>query len=143
MKIAELGVGTKAEEVFKSEGIETLFPPQADAIKAGVMEGDSMVVCTPTASGKTVIAELASLNAMKKGGQVVYVVPLRALASEKYKDFKKWEKLYQDDPLREDAYIRATRVRVMLEAVEPVLDESAIPGDSVMREFIGGSTLEY
>lgn len=88
-----MGVGSKAEEIFQSEGIETLFPPQEDAVKAGVRDGDSMVVCTPTASGKTVIAELAALNAVKRGGQVVYVVPLRALASEKYKDFLKWEKL--------------------------------------------------
>lgn len=92
MIISELGLGAKAEEIFKSDGIETLYPPQEQAVKAGVMQGKSLVVCTPTASGKTVIAELAALNAVKKGGQVVYVVPLRALASEKYKDFKKWER---------------------------------------------------
>lgn len=57
--------------------------------------------------------------------------------------FIKWEKQYRDDALREDAYTRATRVRALLEAVEPVEDDSAIPGDSVMREFIGGSTLAY
>jgi uridine kinase len=57
--------------------------------------------------------------------------------------FQRWEELYRDDPLREDAYIRAARVRQMLEAVEPMEDDSAIPGDSVLREFIGGSTLEY
>ncbi len=93
MKITDLGLGAKAEGIFKGEGIETLFPPQEQAVKAGVMEGKSLLICTPTASGKTVIAELAALNAVKKGGQVVYVVPLRALASEKFKDFKKWEKL--------------------------------------------------
>lgn len=93
MKVSELGLGAKAEETFRSEGVETLFPPQEQAVKGGVMSGASMVICTPTASGKTVIAELAALSALRKGGQVVYVVPLRALASEKYKDFKKWEKL--------------------------------------------------
>ncbi|MFA7227531.1 MAG: ATP cone domain-containing protein [Melioribacteraceae bacterium] len=55
--------------------------------------------------------------------------------------FKEWEKKYQGDPLREDAYIRAARVRKMLEALDPMEDDSAIPGDSVLREFIGGSTL--
>ncbi|MBI3125944.1 MAG: response regulator SirA [Ignavibacteriales bacterium] len=55
--------------------------------------------------------------------------------------FKEWEKKYQGDPLREDAYIRASRVRKMLEAIEPMEDDSAIPGDSVLREFIGGSTM--
>jgi uridine kinase len=57
-------------------------------------------------------------------------------------DFAEWEKKYSNDPLREDAYIRAARVRKMLEAIEPVEDDSPVPGDSVLREFIGGSTLE-
>ncbi len=57
--------------------------------------------------------------------------------------FKEWEKKYEGDPLREDAYIRASRTRKMLEAIEPVEDDSPIPGDSVLREFIGGSTLNY
>lgn len=55
--------------------------------------------------------------------------------------FKEWEKKYNGDPLREDAYTRAARVRKMLEAIEPMEDDSAIPGDSVLREFIGGSTM--
>ncbi|MEW6652469.1 MAG: ATP cone domain-containing protein [Bacteroidota bacterium] len=55
--------------------------------------------------------------------------------------FKEWEKKYNGDPLRVDAYTRASRVRKMLEAIEPVEDESAIPGDSVLREFIGGSSM--
>jgi uridine kinase len=57
--------------------------------------------------------------------------------------FTEWESKYRDDPLREDAFLRASRVRTMLDAVEPVEDDSAIPGDSVLREFIGGSTLAY
>lgn len=55
--------------------------------------------------------------------------------------FKEWEKKYQGDPLREDAYVRAARVYKMLDAIEPMEDDSAIPGDSVLREFIGGSTM--
>jgi len=31
----------------------------------------------------------------------------------------------------------------VLEAIEPMEDDSAIPGDSVLREFIGGSTINY
>ncbi len=57
--------------------------------------------------------------------------------------FKEWEKKYEGDPLREDAFIRASRTRKMLESIEPVEDDSSIPGDSVLREFIGGSTLNY
>jgi uridine kinase len=60
-----------------------------------------------------------------------------------FESFKQWEELYRDDPLREDAYRRAARVRQMLEAIEPIEDDSPIPGDSVLREFIGGSSLSY
>lgn len=57
--------------------------------------------------------------------------------------FEEWERKYSNDPLRTDAYERATRVRKILEEIEPVDDDSAVPGDSVLREFIGGSTLNY
>ncbi len=58
-------------------------------------------------------------------------------------EFARWETLYVDDPLREDALKRATRVHKVLSSIEPVTDESSIPTDSVLREFIGGSSLEY
>ncbi|NWF49893.1 MAG: response regulator SirA [Ignavibacteriaceae bacterium] len=57
------------------------------------------------------------------------------------KNFIEWEKIYKDDPLRQDAFERAARVRKMLEDVEGVDDDSPVPSDSVLREFIGGSSL--
>lgn len=57
--------------------------------------------------------------------------------------FKEWEKKYKGNPLREDAYERASRIAKILEAVEPVENDCAIPRDSILREFIGGSSLNY
>jgi len=57
--------------------------------------------------------------------------------------FRQWVETYRDDPLREDAFQRAERVRDLLEAVNPVTDESPIPPDSLLREFIGGSCYTY
>jgi len=57
--------------------------------------------------------------------------------------FEEWTADYRGDPLREDAYERASRVAGMLKSVHPVGDENMIPSDSVIREFIGGSTLKY
>ncbi|MBN2457895.1 DEAD/DEAH box helicase [Candidatus Woesearchaeota archaeon] len=69
--------------------ITELRPAQEKAIDSGLLEGKSLLVCTPTASGKTLIAELAMMNNIYKGiGKAVYIVPLKALASEKYRDFK-------------------------------------------------------
>jgi uridine kinase len=57
--------------------------------------------------------------------------------------FEKWAEQYRDDPLREDAFTRAERVVHLLRSVTPVEDDSAIPPDSLLREFIGGSCYEY
>jgi uridine kinase len=57
--------------------------------------------------------------------------------------FQKWAGQYRDDPLRRDALLRAERVSHLLQAVTPVEDESPIPPDSLLREFIGASCYEY
>ncbi len=82
------------KQVLDKSGIAKLNPVQEEALKLGLLEGESLVVAAPTASGKTLVAEFAALNAIKKGMKVVYIVPLRALASEKYHEFKeKYESL--------------------------------------------------
>jgi helicase len=76
-------------EVLKKSGIEELYPPQAEAIRRGVLNGKNMVVAIPTAAGKSLIAELAMLKSVLiDRGKCIYIVPLRALASEKYEDFR-------------------------------------------------------
>jgi helicase len=80
----------KIYSVLKKRGFETLRPSQTKSINAGLFEDKSLLVCTPTASGKTLVAELAILNAIfHDKGKAIYVVPLKALASEKFKDFKR------------------------------------------------------
>lgn len=77
-------------EVLVKEGIQTLRPSQLKALEAGLLEFKSLLICTPTASGKTLIAEIAALHAISRGiGKAVYIVPLKALANEKFKEFKK------------------------------------------------------
>ncbi|MCR4335323.1 MAG: DEAD/DEAH box helicase [archaeon] len=76
------------ELVKHHNGFDSFNPMQKKAIDAGVLE-KSIVVSSPTASGKTVVAELASLNSiLKNRKKVVYTCPLRALASEHSNDFK-------------------------------------------------------
>jgi len=79
--------------ILKKRGIKDLFPPQAIAVEKGLFSNKNMVIAVPTASGKTLIAELAMLWDIIRGGKCLYVVPLRALASEKYETFKEWEKI--------------------------------------------------
>jgi helicase len=68
-----------------------LFPPQRDAVRAGALAGKNLVLASPTASGKTLVAELCALKHVVDGdGKVLYLSPLRALASEKWDEFKKY-----------------------------------------------------
>jgi helicase len=69
--------------------IKDFRPGQIKAIDKGLFDNKNLLICTPTASGKTLIAEMAFLNSvMNRKGKTLYIVPLRALASEKYRDFK-------------------------------------------------------
>ncbi|MFC6961397.1 ATP-dependent DNA helicase [Halocatena marina] len=74
-----------------SAGVKELYPPQANAVEAGVTEGENVVASVPTASGKTLIAELAMISSVARGGKALYIVPLRALASEKHREFEQYE----------------------------------------------------
>lgn len=75
-------------KILSSVGLRELYPPQSLTIKAGLLEKeDSFVISAPTASGKTLIAEMAILKSfLERRGKALYLVPLRALAREKYED---------------------------------------------------------
>jgi helicase len=77
--------------------IEKLRPAQEKAVSAGLFDDKNLVICTPTASGKTLIAEMAGVKGIIEGmGKTIYVVPLKALANEKFKEFKnKYGKLFR------------------------------------------------
>jgi len=93
MNVADIsGVPDGVAEFLGERGIEELYPPQAEAVESGLTRGESVVASVPTASGKTLIAELAMLGAVKRGGKALYIVPLRALASEKAAEFEALER---------------------------------------------------
>lgn len=80
----------KIYSLLETKGFEELRPSQYKSIDAGLFEDKNLLVCTPTASGKTLVAEFAFLNAvLHDKGKAAYIVPLKALASEKFKQFKK------------------------------------------------------
>jgi len=83
----------EAVKLYEDRGYKELYPPQAEALERGLLDGKSMLLATPTASGKTLLAELAMLKAALQGRRSLYIVPLRALATEKYDSFKKFRAL--------------------------------------------------
>jgi len=98
LKVAELSIPDSVKDVLEGLSICSLFPPQEDAIKAGALDGKNIVLASPTASGKTLIAELCALkHILVNFGKVIYLSPLRALASEKYEEFQKYTDIRKTD----------------------------------------------
>jgi helicase len=76
-------------------GVETLMPAQQRAVETGLLFGKNLLVVAATASGKTFIGEMAGLkNYLEKRGRMLFLVPLVALANQKYDRFsKKYESI--------------------------------------------------
>ncbi|WP_267162105.1 ATP-dependent DNA helicase [Halovenus salina] len=94
MDVADIpGVPDWFQGYLESEGIDSLYPPQAEAVDRGVTEGANLVAAIPTASGKTLVSTLAMLSSIADdgGGKALYIVPLRALATEKHEEFAAFE----------------------------------------------------
>lgn len=90
MKLSDLNLGEETASIFGDSEDKELYPPQEEAIKAGLLDSSkNFVIASPTASGKTLLAELAMLKSIvHDSGKCLYVVPLNALAYEKYLNFK-------------------------------------------------------
>ncbi|MCS7031630.1 MAG: DEAD/DEAH box helicase [Gloeomargarita sp. SKYG116] len=71
---------------------DQLFPFPLDAFQRRAIEalaaGRSVVVCAPTGSGKTLVAEYAIHRALWRGERVFYTTPLKALSNQKFRDFR-------------------------------------------------------
>ncbi len=82
----------EVRKILEADGIASLYPPQAEAL-GPVLNGESVVLACPTASGKSLVAYVALLRAARAGQTGLYLVPLRALAQEKYDELKAFEPL--------------------------------------------------
>ena len=72
--------------------LSTLFPFELDQFQkeaiAALDVGESVIVCAPTGSGKTLIGEYAIYRALARGKRVFYTTPLKALSNQKLRDFR-------------------------------------------------------
>ena len=93
MRTDELDLPKEAIDSLIEQGFVELHPPQAEAIPK-VLEGKSLVASIPTASGKSLIGYCAALKKiLVECKRVLYIVPLKALASEKRDDFDRFSSL--------------------------------------------------
>jgi superfamily II RNA helicase len=90
----------KGSGISLSLNLKELFPFELDDFQlqaiAALDAGNSVVVCAPTGSGKTLIGEYAIYRALAKGKRVFYTTPLKALSNQKFRDFRQMLPHQQD-----------------------------------------------
>jgi helicase len=88
MKTAPVGELPLPRQFVEASGVEQLMPAQQLAVEAGLLFGRDLLVVAATASGKTFIGEMAGIkNYLEGRGRMLFLVPLVALANQKYERF--------------------------------------------------------
>lgn len=116
VKIENLPLAKKFKEILLHKS-ETLLPVQALSVEAGLLEGKNQFVVSATATGKTLIGEMAGVqNLLDKKGKMLYLVPLVALANQKYDQFKeRYSKLGLTTSIKIGAILIKTAQRVKMQ----------------------------
>lgn len=69
-------------------GGDTLLPLQQEVVaRTGLLRGESLLLIASTSAGKTFVAEMAAALHLEKRRRVIYLVPTKALAEEKFHAF--------------------------------------------------------
>ncbi len=87
--IDSLSLPSFLKKNLKKRGIAKLYPTQTLAVDNGLLKGEDLLIVSATASGKTLTGELAGIPKVAKGKKLLFLVPLVALANQKYEEFKK------------------------------------------------------
>jgi helicase len=78
----------EAALMYRDGGAPSLTDAQYAALEAGIGRGESGLVVSPTSTGKTQIALWALAQGLLAGCHTVYLVTHRALARQKFEDFR-------------------------------------------------------
>jgi len=88
MPVSELDLHPGVKELFESR-FDELLPVQSLSVENGLLDGEDQLVVSATATGKTLIGEMAGLHRLLSGnGKMLFLVPLVALANQKHEDFE-------------------------------------------------------
>jgi helicase len=88
MDFAAHGFPPEIVDQWVTDFPQGLNPLQLKAVnESGVLSGQSLLVVAPTSSGKTMIGELAAIQAVSSGKKAAFLLPYRALVTEKFEEF--------------------------------------------------------
>ncbi|MCI0531000.1 MAG: DEAD/DEAH box helicase, partial [candidate division Zixibacteria bacterium] len=86
--LARYGIPAGILASWKKHFGSDLLPVQSEAVQQyGLLNHSNLLISSPTSSGKTFCAEIAAIARLFQGGKVIYLIPLKAIAEEKYCDF--------------------------------------------------------
>jgi helicase len=87
-KLIKHGIPDSVIESWRKNLGEELLPLQSLSVtKYNLLNGQSLIISAPTSSGKTFCGEMAAVANLFKRKKVIYLVPLKAIAEEKFADF--------------------------------------------------------
>ncbi|WNY28550.1 ATP-dependent RNA helicase DbpA [Methanimicrococcus stummii] len=87
MPIKALPIHKRLKDLLLKKS-KDLMPVQSLAVESGLLKHKNLMIVSATATGKTLIGEIAGVeNVLSKKGKMLYLVPLVALANQKYDQF--------------------------------------------------------
>lgn len=87
MPIKSLPIHKRLKDLLLKKS-KDLMPVQSLAVESGLLKHRNLMIVSATATGKTLIGEIAGVeNVLSKKGKMLYLVPLVALANQKYDQF--------------------------------------------------------
>lgn len=108
MKFRDLDIPDSLKEALEEKGFMEMYPPQAEAIPKA-LTGKNLVAAVPTASGKSMIGFVPAMKkVLTTRRKVLYIVPLKALASEKRDDLDEFAKVLKKNGHRSFKVVMTT-----------------------------------
>jgi helicase len=116
--VADLDLHSDLSELVSGR-FDTLLPVQSLSVREGLLDGEDQLVVSATATGKTLVGELAGLDRVLNGeGKLLFLVPLVALANQTYEDFREEYGHLADVTIR----VGASRIRGGSGGFDPTAD---------------------
>lgn len=131
IRVNDLHVPKRFKKVL-SKKVKHLLPIQILSLNAGLLEDENLLVVSATASGKTLVGELAGIPKAMNHQKFIYLTPLVALANQKYRDFKK---LYGPLGLKVAIKVGSNRVKAKNELM--IKNKSVKDADIVVATYEG------
>lgn len=119
ISIYSLKIPYPFKKILDNNGTKKLLPVQYLSLKNNLLNNESLLIVSATASGKTLIGELAGIPKAMHGKKFIFLTPLVALANQKYRDFKK---KYSQLGIKVAIKVGMSRIRARDEIKLPEMD---------------------